>query len=135
MKILILIFFRKCAICGKEFKITKISQNTRRYCYECSPPEKGSNYTYRLHSMKHQVILMRGGKCERCGYDKCEDALCFHHRDPSTKKFQLSMQSGSTKWEDYLEESKKCDLLCLNCHAEEHKRLRENNNNNNNNNN
>lgn len=36
---------------------------------------------------KYEIVQMRGGKCERCGYNKNLAALDFHHRNPDTKKF------------------------------------------------
>ena len=43
---------------------------------------------------KELLVEYKGGKCESCGYDKCIEALEFHHIDESTKEFQVS---GSTK--------------------------------------
>lgn len=113
---------RICPICGRHLIITEMKENHRRYCYNCSPMGREGNYAPLFHAMKHQLIIMRGGACEKCGYNKCEDALQFYHRKPREKKFNLSIKSGYREWEDFLEESKKCDLLCLNCHAEEHRR-------------
>jgi hypothetical protein len=31
------------------------------------------------------LIGIKGGKCEKCGYDKCLDALEFHHIDQKWK--------------------------------------------------
>ena len=64
-----------------------------------------------------------GGKCQCCGYSKCMDALQFHHKDPSQKKFGISeaMWGHDKRTEQELEEEiKKCVLLCANCHAELH---------------
>jgi predicted Zn-ribbon and HTH transcriptional regulator len=43
----------------------------------------------RALSRKLEIIRLKGGKCERCGYDKNIAALEFHHLDPSIKSFQL----------------------------------------------
>lgn len=70
---------------------------------------------------KYEIIQMRGGKCERCGYNKNLAALEFHHRDPNTKKFQIDIRTLSNTNLDLLEEElDKCDLLCANCHREIH---------------
>lgn len=64
-----------------------------------------------------------GGKCIRCGYDKCYGALQFHHRDEKTKLFEISQGIwGMVKvtYDELVEEAKKCDLICSNCHAEIH---------------
>ena len=70
--------------------------------------------------MKKQAVKIKGGKCQKCGYDKCIDALHFHHRNAEEKSFGLSQSGIYHNWQDYLKEVEKCDLLCANCHAEEH---------------
>ena len=52
--------------------------------------------------MKIQAIKLLGGKCSICGYDKCVDALEFHHENPQEKEFKL---------------------VCSNCHKEIHSKL------------
>lgn len=114
---------KKCAICGKEFVVEGFGQATRKYCLNCSPST--NNPTQRLRAMKKKVVEMKGGKCERCGYDKCIDALEFHHLDPTTKDFKLANTGSAPSFEKYLEETNKCILLCANCHREEHWRQRQ----------
>ncbi len=65
--------------------------------------------------------MLMGGKCSCCGYDKCLDALQFHHTDPTTKTFEISQAIWYDKsHNELLEEMKKCKLVCANCHAEIH---------------
>ena len=64
---------------------------------------------------------MRWGKCVRCGYDKCLKALEFHHLNPSKKDFTIS--NDHFKLLDAVNESKKCILICSNCHKELHDNL------------
>lgn len=88
--------------------------------YSASGP---GGYKYvKDHRAKRKQLLVQeaGGKCVRCGYDKCLRALQFHHRDPSTKLFSLS--GGIKALTAMQAEAKKCDLLCANCHAEEHEK-------------
>lgn len=69
--------------------------------------------------LKIKAIDHKGSKCSKCGYDKCYAALEFHHRDPTEKEFSwknLRKQS----WATILLEIDKCNLLCANCHREEH---------------
>lgn len=69
--------------------------------------------------IKFKLIEYKGGKCERCGYDRgCPSAYDFHHIDPEQKSFSLSHVSPSWKWETLIAEVDKCQLLCKNCHAE-----------------
>jgi 5-methylcytosine-specific restriction endonuclease McrA len=67
---------------------------------------------------KIELVEYKGGKCVRCGYNKCIEALEFHHRNPKEKDFSIS--SNSMGFEKMKLESDKCDLLCANCHREEH---------------
>ena len=64
-----------------------------------------------------------GSKCTVCGYDKCREALEWHHIDPSTKDITPA-KVFSRSYDRILEELSKCVLLCANCHREEHVRLR-----------
>lgn len=69
---------------------------------------------------KKELVERHGGRCQRCGYDKCLSALVFHHRDPSTKLFNISVDKMQKKLALVEAEADKCDLLCANCHAEVH---------------
>ena|SRR6187551_1173148 len=73
--------------------------------------------TKRRRKVKRLLIEAAGGKCQVCGYDKCDAALQFHHRNPEEKSFAISAKQFIAL-EKGLEEIKKCDLLCANCHAE-----------------
>lgn len=70
---------------------------------------------------KTRMIESLGGKCCICNYDKCDEALEFHHLDPSKKEFGFGMLRGNIKgWETIIKELRKCVLLCSNCHKEVH---------------
>ena len=69
---------------------------------------------------KAKAVEHKGGKCVLCGYNKCTQALHFHHIDPSTKEFALSSKGITRSWDKVLQELAKCILLCGNCHAEVH---------------
>ena len=72
----------------------------------------------RAKAVKRELVLQLGGKCKKCGYDKCFGALDFHHlRD---KKDLLSVLLGSDKYDEDRLEAQKCELLCANCHREFH---------------
>lgn len=75
----------------------------------------------RRETIKRELIEKHGGKCCECGYKKSLSALCFHHRKPKSKKFDVS-GTNLTKInrKDVDAEAAKCDLYCLNCHAEKH---------------
>lgn len=73
----------------------------------------------RQQDFKKRCVEYKGGRCEKCGYDKCLAALHFHHRNPEDKKSPVSYMRLRT-FENAKSEIDKCDLLCANCHAEEH---------------
>lgn len=72
----------------------------------------------RRQKVKQKAVEYLGGKCQRCEYDTCIEALEFHHRDPSTKEFGISSGGHTRSWERVQKELDKCDLLCANCHRE-----------------
>jgi 5-methylcytosine-specific restriction endonuclease McrA len=41
----------------------------------------------RRKKIRAMAIEYKGGKCERCSYDRCKDALEFHHINPIQKDF------------------------------------------------
>lgn len=59
-----------------------------------------------------------GGKCNRCGYSKCNAALHFHHNDSSEKK--TYSKKGSSNLKELRLHPERFELLCANCHFEEH---------------
>ncbi len=89
--------------------------------------EQKNTYEYQvMRSLKRKLFLisLRGGKCEKCFYDKNIAALDFHHRNPMEKKFQLDQRTlSNTSMKLILNEFEKCDVLCSNCHREHHSPL------------
>ena len=108
---------KECLICGQKFIPKNNSSNQRLCCYNCMPEGIQLKRGDFLAKIKQQ----RGGTCERCGYNKCIKALEFHHLDPSKKDFTIS--NDHFKLKEAVEESKKCILLCANCHRELHDNL------------
>jgi hypothetical protein len=68
---------------------------------------------------KSYMVNAMGGKCICCGYNKCNEALEFHHLNPEQKKFGFGkIRANPTTWNIIVEELKKCILVCANCHRE-----------------
>ena len=107
-----------CAKCGKKF-IAKENAYNRRYCYECVPlvPKSGAGQRALI---KKWALEYKGNKCEICGYNKCSEALDFHHLDPQEKDFNLSNRNLILDWQVIKKELDKCQLVCANCHREIH---------------
>lgn len=109
----------------------------RKYCMQCSPfgahntkklesskPESkrvGANVAKRRKKIRDDAIAFLGGRCIKCGYNRCYRALCFHHKNPEEKEFNIS--SVGKSWDSVLAEAKKCILVCHNCHMELHDNL------------
>jgi hypothetical protein len=97
--------------------------------YHCSSDVKNKQHARQNKSRNYYMITIkndRGGKCTKCGYDKCLQALEFHHTDPSTKykhngkAISIRQMVNLKTRKEVLEETKKCILLCSNCHKELH---------------
>lgn len=74
----------------------------------------------RRKKIKQMAIDYKGGCCEKCGYNKCNEALEFHHLDPSKKDFGISSNGHCNSWEKVKKELDKCIMVCANCHREIH---------------
>jgi 5-methylcytosine-specific restriction endonuclease McrA len=79
--------------------------------------KKRDNRTKNRRLTKQKLVTMTGGKCQVCGYERCIDALQFHHLNPAEKSFSIG-ESRYNFFDKLVEEVKKCVLLCANCHAE-----------------
>lgn len=88
-------------ILNKAYRATAITRATRN---------KRNN--------KEAAVKYKGGKCELCGYNKCIDALEFHH--VSEKKLLDNFVRVGALNKKRKEELKNCMLLCANCHREIH---------------
>lgn len=93
----------------------------KRYCDRTNEQKKTAVLSLYKRGLerKRYFVNKSGGKCIKCGYNKCSRALEFHHIDPSNKKFSLGLNNLWSKTIDELEkEWEKCQLLCSNCHTE-----------------
>ena len=102
---------RQSKYCSRQCKNIYLNQSLQSY----------EAQQVRGRKRKLELIKLQGNKCGMCGYDKNYAALEFHHKVPIEKLFQLDLRSLSNRsWDAILEEAKKCQLLCSNCHAEYH---------------
>jgi hypothetical protein len=77
----------------------------------------------RRKELRLKAVAYKGGMCQICGYDRCIEALEFHHLDSSRKDFGISSKGYTRSWSKVQEELEKCLLLCANCHREIHANL------------
>jgi 5-methylcytosine-specific restriction endonuclease McrA len=74
----------------------------------------------RRKKIKKMAVEYKGGKCQICSYDKCIEALEFHHLDPNKKDFGIASKGVTRSWAKVKAELDKCIMLCANCHREVH---------------
>lgn len=101
-----------CKSCNREYLYLRKSGHSIGKCNSCWTGD-------RRRELKIKSINYLGDKCNVCGYDKCVDALEFHHLDPSIKEFTLS-SNNYRSWNVQKKELDKCILLCCRCHREIH---------------
>lgn len=76
------------------------------------------NTAHRLRDFAVDYKTSRG--CKYCG-ENHPATLSFHHRDPSTKKWNISkLIYRQPSMELFLSEIEKCDVVCENCHRKLH---------------
>ena len=102
----------KCERCGRQYVYDRSRGHCGTVCNSCVTGQR------RLER-KQKMIDFKGGACQRCGYNKCNKALEFHHLDPSQKDMKIS-DSYNLSWEKIKLELNKCILICANCHRELH---------------
>lgn len=75
----------------------------------------------RVRGYREQIqVIAKEAKaqpCMDCGQSYPTVCMQFHHRDPSTKKGEVSNRSTVNA---ALAEMAKCDIICANCHCIRH---------------
>lgn len=107
-----------CEKCNKVF-VPKQYGMTRRYCFDCVPDGLSTGAEIRK-LIKQWALEYKGYACCRCGYDRCIEALEFHHEDMTQKEFSISDRDLKLDWSSIKQELDKCELVCANCHREIH---------------
>ena len=93
-----------------------LRKDGRYRCLKCA-----SEAVQRRRDKTKQILIeYKGGKCQICGYDKCQGALEFHHIDPSEKDFGIGQKGYTRSIGENKKEVDKCILVCANCHREIH---------------
>lgn len=100
---------RRAGLGGDNILLTDEERKIKNY-------EKVKSHRQKI---KEKAIEYKGGKCEKCGYDKCKWVFDFHHLNPEEKDFGISRYSVLA-WEKVKKELDKCIMLCANCHRELH---------------
>ena len=84
---------------------------------------------HKIKGRKFILVSLRGGACEKCGYNENLSALDFHHINSEGKEFNIGqairMYSDKHFEEIVIPEVKNhCLLLCSNCHRKLHSTIR-----------
>ncbi len=100
---------RTCLVCKKEY----FSSFTKKTCSRACSNKHRTGIKYKLNRPRDKVVYMdglklrlmieRGKNCQRCGFSKTE-ILIIHHIDRDRTHNEPS----------------NLELICPNCHAEEH---------------
>lgn len=101
----------------------------KKMCNKCWDQQRytrsGPVRADRRTTLKYAAVQAKGGCCQKCGYRKNLAALQFHHPDRNLKHENwstlfLNVSSSPKKISVLAAELEKCELLCANCHAENH---------------
>lgn len=106
--------FKVLKICNRCNRELRISRNAKE-CGTCVGRE-------RRDKAKNRARSLFGNKCLICNYNRCPNALTFHHKKPEDKEFSLS-SNWQLSWSQIENEIRKCILVCNRCHVELHEGL------------
>lgn len=105
-----------------KYKTKKVVKDLIVYKPKQTTTERKENQKKKVidwrRRQKEKLVEYKGGKCEKCGYNKSIQALQFHHLNPEEKDFSISGKSYS--FERMKKEVDKCIMVCANCHIEIH---------------
>jgi hypothetical protein len=95
-------------------------KNPQKYKDSYSYEKRKLYLIKRLRELKIKYTNMLGAKCSICGYNKCLDALEFHHIE-GKKDYNYHKAFTTLSTKKILEDIKngKVILLCANCHREQ----------------
>jgi hypothetical protein len=126
-------YTRVCRGCRRELPEKEFSLGDRGTSARCRDCRNAYQRAYRRTSVgfgkvsaiaasryqKGKALLekLKSGPCVDCGGTFIPRAMHFDHRDPTTKKHNISPLASSNRVKAILEEVAKCDLVCANCHA------------------
>lgn len=80
---------------------------------------KQSRRTDKIRKRQWLVSIKMERGCDKCGCRPTNPkVLHFHHRDPSTKLFNISQNVHNYGRAKLQSEIDKCDVLCEPCHME-----------------
>lgn len=111
----------KCKSSKLQSEFYRRGKDYRRQCKECCKtyarqPDSRAKVSEWRRRCKLKLIEHHGGQCVDCGYIGPPYQFEFDHREPSEKAFAISRYAKG--YDALLEESLKCDLVCVRCHRQ-----------------
>ena len=101
-----------------EFKARKKREAAARYQRNKQDPE--------FLTWKQKLIKAEKDRpCDSCGEYNDWRLNDFHHKNPEEKSFTISCNNVTVTKEEYVEEMRKCYVLCCMCHRKIHSNLLE----------
>jgi hypothetical protein len=82
-----------------------------------------NNKRFRKRRAQWLQELKESLSCIKCGESRWW-ILDFHHRNPQEKEMNMASFMHHFGMKRILEEIEKCDVLCANCHRDEHFQLK-----------
>lgn len=91
-------------------------------CIACENEARNSKFSELIYT--YLDINGQDYSCVRCSYTGVFGSLDFHHKNPLEKDFNIGNVTKSISEEAFMNmvvpELDKCELLCPNCHRQEH---------------
>ena len=106
----------QCKLCYKEHRKTYYAHHYAKYGELYRERAKAYRTKLKMEYRKNMQEYLSGESCIDCG-ESDPVVLELDHIDPATKLFSISQAVKlGYRWLDVLNELKKCQILCANCH-------------------
>jgi hypothetical protein len=115
----------ECSKCERmlptsAFHRDRTRNRSRGYQYQCKACRKAYDSARKKRNMR---LLDRYKRINGCSVCQTKEDLCFHHVDPSTKRFTIGASSSQSISAIKIE-MRKCVVMCRSCHMTLHGRLK-----------
>ena len=120
-----------CRTCKKEKPLNKYYKRANKkhevHCRACRNLKRDANHRRWKQEFIYELGKYIEIKCIKCGYDKNFSALDFHH--VNKKNFSIARMTRNLSKKNFTDGKVKkiineiiinCEILCANCHREEH---------------
>ena len=102
-----------CKACQREYSRKHYRANKKDHLER----RKLNRYGERKQKLE-RLRSLKSRPCMDCSIEYPYYVMQFDHRDPSLKSFTISDNIDQKSLEQLVNEARKCDVVCANCHAE-----------------